>query len=59
MNRSTRGVICRYPSLVQLRNFNRFLDPINNENQRQNVNEVENDENNIEDAYTENSVSYF
>ena len=47
-----------YPSLYhQLRNFNNFLDPINNENQRQNENEVEN-EDNLDDLETDNDVSY-
>ena len=45
-----------YP-LEQLRNFNKFLDPINNENRRQNENVVEN-ENNFEDFGTANDVSY-
>ena len=47
-----------YPSLYhQLRNFNDFLDPINNENQRQNENEVEN-EDNLDNLETDNDVSY-
>ena len=41
----------------QLRNFNDFLDPINNENQCQNENKVEN-EDNIDDEETDNDVSY-
>ena len=46
-----------YKSFDQLRNFNDFLDPINNENQRQNENEVEN-EDNLDDLETDNDVSY-
>ena len=57
LNRSRIAVVRHYPSLARLRNFNDFLDPINNENHPQNHNEVE-IEDNFEDEEIDNDVSY-